>query len=177
MKTTSPAGIAFLQSNESCVLHPYPDKGASIGWGHHLRPGDALYGPTQAVIARGLVGTALAAALAACGTWTQDEADAQFVRDIRPCEGCVNSCVNVPITQAQFDALVDFSYNEGIGALPRSTLLVELNAGNYGMAADHFLDWDKDMQGGQLVVDSDLLERRKKERTLFLSELPAEPDA
>lgn len=174
----SAAGIAFTQSKETCCLHPYPDaSGASIGWGHFLRPGDALYPACRAVLARGLVGNALRAALAAVGTWTQQEADDAFANDMRPCAASVNACVSARITQPQFDALCDFAYNEGLGALPGSTLLKYLNAGNYAMAADHFLEWDKDVRDGVLSDDPVLEARRQAERAMFLSELPPEPAA
>lgn len=39
--------------------------------------------------------------------------------------------VKVPLTQNQFDALSSFTYNCGVGALQRSTLLRRLNAGEY----------------------------------------------
>jgi GH24 family phage-related lysozyme (muramidase) len=170
-------GIAFLKGNESCLLHPYPDEGASIGWGHHIRPGDPWYDACQAVLARGLVGTALASALAAVATIPQADADSLFLVDVRPCVACINAIVHVEITQPQFNALVDFVYNEGVGAPFGSTWLRLLNSGEYTGAADALLMWDKDKRGGVLVDDPVLLARRKKERALFLSELPPEAAA
>jgi GH24 family phage-related lysozyme (muramidase) len=173
----SPEGRLALQGHESCVLHPYPDaNGASIGWGHFITPGDPWYADVQAVLSRGLVGTSLRDALALIVTITQTQADAMLTHDLIRYEACINGCVTAPITQPQFDSLVDFSYNEGTAALPRSTLLKYLNAGNYGMAADHFLEWDKDIRNGVLSDDPVLLARRKAERALFLSELPPEPE-
>lgn len=55
----------------------------------------------------------------------------------------VSSYVTTPITQGQYDILVDFTYNKGIGAFKFSTLLRRINAGDcYGAAAE-FLRWDK----------------------------------
>jgi len=79
--------------------------------------------------------------------------------------------VKAPITQNQFDALVSFTYNEGTGALEKSTLLVKLNEKNYTEAAAHFLAWDKitDPKTGEKVVCETLVQRRKEESHLFLS--------
>ena len=85
--------------------------------------------------------------------------------------------MHVEITQPQFNALVDFVYNEGVGAPFGSTWLRLLNSGEYTGAADALLMWDKDKRGGVLVDDPVLLARRKKERALFLSELPPEAAA
>ena len=93
--------------------------------------------------------------------------------EMRTYVACVNQHVTVELTQPQFDALVDFTYNEGCGALIESTLLKYLNAGNYGMAADHFLEWNKDQFG----FNEGLEARRKLEQAMFLSQLPEEPSA
>lgn len=37
--------------------------------------------------------------------------------------------LGVPLTQCQFDALVDFAYNLGLDALRRSTLLTKIRLG------------------------------------------------
>lgn len=82
----------------------------------------------------------------------------------------VNNDVKVPLTQNQFDALVDFTYNEGTGALAMSTLLKKLNAKDYAGAADQFLNWDEitNPNTHQKEVLNDLYVRRTKERALFL---------
>lgn len=82
----------------------------------------------------------------------------------------VNHDVKVPLTQNQFDALVDFTYNEGTGALAMSTLLKKLNAKDYAGAADEFLKWDEitSPTTHQKEVLNDLYIRRTKERVLFL---------
>ena len=48
----------------------------------------------------------------------------------------------MPLTQGQFDALVDFVFNLGAGRLASSTLLTYLNAGNTDAAAWQLLAWD-----------------------------------
>ncbi len=78
-------------------------------------------------------------------------------------EGYVNSYVKVPLTQNQFDALVDFTYNLGPGNLQSSTLLRKLNAGDYAGASAEFPSWVK---GGGKVLPG-LVTRRAKEQALF----------
>jgi lysozyme len=50
-------------------------------------------------------------------------------------EQAVQRLVKVPLTQGQFDALVDFCFNLGAGKLATSTLLKELNCRRYEDAA------------------------------------------
>jgi GH24 family phage-related lysozyme (muramidase) len=69
----------------------------------------------------------------------------------------------VDITQAEYDSLVDFPFNAGIGALTSSTLLRDLNAGDFAGAAARFDEWDH--PGGQVVAG--LLRRRWAETELF----------
>jgi len=73
--------------------------------------------------------------------------------------------VMVPLTQRQFDALISFTYNVGIGNLSSSTLLRKLNAGDYAGAAAELLRWDK--AGGKQLPG--LRARRQAEREMFLS--------
>jgi GH24 family phage-related lysozyme (muramidase) len=50
---------------------------------------------------------------------------------------------SAPTTQHQFDAMVDFAYNLGIGNLASSTLLKKYKAGDYAGAALEFGKWNK----------------------------------
>jgi GH24 family phage-related lysozyme (muramidase) len=61
--------------------------------------------------------------------------------DLLDAEMSVTRLVRVALTQGQFDALVDFCFNVGMGKLAASTLLKYLNAGEYGAAADESLQW------------------------------------
>ena len=61
--------------------------------------------------------------------------------DLLDAEMSVTRLVRVALTQGQFDALVDFCFNVGMGKLAASTLLKYLNAGQYGAAADESLQW------------------------------------
>ncbi len=69
------------------------------------------------------------------------------------------------MTQNQFDALVSFAYNLGVGALHHSTLLKYHLAGNYNMAHEEFKKWDH--AGGRVLKG--LSRRRALEAALYLS--------
>ena len=77
----------------------------------------------------------------------------------------MTQAVKVPLNQNQFDALVSFTYNVGVGALKQSTALRKLNAGDYAGAADALTMWTK-FKGKVLAG---LVRRRKEERALFLT--------
>ncbi len=66
----------------------------------------------------------------------------------------------------QFDALVSFAFNLGLGALARSTLLRKHKAGDHPGAAAEFRKWV--MAGG--VKLNGLVRRRAAERNLYLSQ-------
>jgi lysozyme len=65
-----------------------------------------------------------------------------LTNDLRDAEQAVGRLVKVALTQGQFDALVDFCFNVGSGKLAASTLLKDLNAGQYAYAAEQLLRWD-----------------------------------
>ena len=90
-----------------------------------------------------------------------------WLRDhsIKTYEDAVTQAVKVPLNQNQFDALVSFTYNVGVGALKQSTALRKLNAGDYAGAADALTMWTK-FKGKVLAG---LVRRRKEERALFLT--------
>ena len=98
-------------------------------------------------------------------TITQQQAEQLLINDLARFNNGVNALVTVKINQNQFDALISFSYNLGLGSLQQSTLLRLLNAGNFQAAADQFPRWDR--AGGKEVAG--LLARRNAERALFLT--------
>ncbi len=69
------------------------------------------------------------------------DADRLLEEDLRYFEVAVSSAVTVRISQNQFDALVSFTFNVGIGAFGGSTLLSLLNRKHYISAAEQFLRW------------------------------------
>ena len=99
-------------------------------------------------------------------TITQEQASALLLQDVASAVAAVNRLVTVPLTQNQFDALVDFTFNVGQGNLASSTLLRELNAGNTAGAAAQFLVW---VYAGGVQLPG-LVKRRQAEAALFQSE-------
>jgi lysozyme len=74
---------------------------------------------------------------------SEAEAAEILAADVRDAEQAVERLVKVPLTQGQFDALVDFCFNLGSGRLASSTLLKVLNGGRYADAAEQILRWDQ----------------------------------
>ena len=71
--------------------------------------------------------------------------------------------IKIEVTQNQFDALVSLAYNIGLGAFKNSTLLRQLNRGNFLGASQEFLRWDK--SNGKPLLG--LTRRREREKLLF----------
>lgn len=143
----SPDGRAFIEQQEGCSLTAYYDiNGYSIGYGHHS-PGVVEH-----------------------MTITREQADAFLAADLTWVEAAVNHLVTVTISQNAFDALADFVYNEGAGALASSTALHLLNAGaDMQKVGDALLLWNKIERQGTLVSDPGLLARRRAERAMLLA--------
>lgn len=95
---------------------------------------------------------------------TKEEAEQYIFDDVDPIAERVTDMVKVPVTQNQFDALCDFAYNLGTGALEKSTLMKKLNAGDYDGAANEFDKWV--YAGGKKL--NGLVRRRALEKSLFL---------
>jgi len=83
--------------------------------------------------------------------------------DVRDAEQAVQRLVKVPLAQGQFDALVDFVFNLGVGRFATSTLLKCLNAGHYDEAVKELLRWNR--AGGEEVTA--LRVRREAEAKLW----------
>src|SRR5271166_29191 len=96
-------------------------------------------------------------------TISQNDATALLMHDVATAAACVNRLVTVPLTQDEFDALVDFVFNLGTQAFATSTLLRKLNAHDFNGAIAEFVKWDH--AGGQVVAG--LLRRRMAEAQLF----------
>ena len=93
----------------------------------------------------------------------EEQASELLMADVRDAEQAVERMVKAPLTQGQFDALVDFTFNLGSGRLASSTLLKSLNAGRYDDAAEQLLRWDH--AGGQEMAA--LKARREAEAELW----------
>lgn len=98
---------------------------------------------------------------------TEAAANKLFEQDIKFFENAINTLVTVKLNQNQFDALVSFCFNIGIGkdGFAGSTMRKLLNCGEYAAASEQFLRW---VYSNGKVSDG-LRRRRMKERELFLS--------
>jgi len=133
-------GIELLKHFEGCELTAYQDSVGvwTIGYGH-----------TKGV-SKGM-------------TITQEQAEQMLLTELVEYEGYIKNMVTVPLTQNQFDALVVWIYNLGPTNFGSSTLLKELNSGNYTAAGKEILRWNK--AGGKVLAG--LVRRREAEAQLF----------
>lgn len=102
---------------------------------------------------------------------TIDEARRLALRDMRTALTAIKTDVTVPLTTMEEAALIDFCYNLGVGNFGSSTLLRLLNQGEYLLAADQFVRWDR--ADGRVLAG--LLRRRIAERDLFLGKVAGTP--
>ncbi len=94
------------------------------------------------------------------------EATALLLSTLPKFEKAVNGAVGSLINQSQFDALVCFTYNVGIGAFQKSTLLKAIKANpNDVNIRSQFLRWNK--AGGKELRGLTL--RRTEEADLYFS--------
>jgi lysozyme len=120
-------GLHLTESSEGVRLKAYQDSGGvwTIGYGHTrgVQAGD---------------------------TCTQEQAEAWLEEDLMVAVEAVNRLVKVPLSQHQFDALVDFTFNAGQGSFASSTMLRLINSGELVAADAQFARWD--MAGGAHVA-------------------------
>lgn len=116
---TSIDGLEKLEQREGCKLRAYLDSQGvpTIGVGH-TGPGICL----------GMV-------------WSQVQADEALAKDVKRCEDAIHLYCAVPLEQHQFDALVSFIFNVGVGAFAHSTMLRKLNQSDFAGAALEFDRW------------------------------------
>lgn len=139
------AGLNHIKQYEGFSATPYRDSAGllTIGYGHLIKIGESFTRISEAEAVRLLAG------------------------DVADAEAAVNRLVKVPLTQAQYDALVSFVFNVGASAFARSTMLKELNAGNYLAAQQNFTRWIYATVGGVKTVIAGLANRRLAEARLF----------
>lgn len=99
-------------------------------------------------------------------TITPPVALARKLRDVQAFEGAIKQCVSVPLSQGEYDAYVSLAYNIGSRAFCGSTLVRELNAGNYDAACKQILRWDR-FKGQQI---RGLTLRREREYQTCISD-------
>lgn len=147
--TISEEGLRFIMKHEGLRLELYNDPAGhcTIGVGHlvHRGPCD---GSEPQEFRNGI---------------TQERALEMLRQDASSRAADVNAAVSVELTQNQFDALVSFVFNMGAGAFRDSTLLRELNKGNYDEVPNQLARW--------VHADGEVLEglvtRRQEEAELW----------
>lgn len=148
--TTSEKGKKLIKTFESKRLKAYQDAVGvwTIGYGHTKD------------VKQGMV-------------ITDEQADAFLTSDLIYFENGVNKLINelnCIVTQNQFDALISFAFNLGLGSLRKSTLTRKLyvmqqnDKASVIAVANEFPRWNK--AGGKVLAG--LVRRRAAERDLFL---------
>lgn len=169
---TSQRGVDLIQQSEGVQLVAYPDPASSLfkecvkrgispyNNGFLKLKGYQKFDPLPWTIGYGHTGN-----VSVFSKITLAEAESLLCTDLMKFENGVDDLVKVELNQNQFDALVCFAYNVGLGNLGKSTLLKKLNASDYIGASNEFIKWNK----SKGVVLAGLTKRRQEEKNLFLS--------
>ena len=144
---TSDNGRLFIEAFEGKFMRTYDDGTGvlTIGYGHTSAAG-------LPKVVRGQ-------------TITAEQCDRVLANDLAAVEVNVSRLIKVPMTQAQFDALVSFDFNTG--ALGRSSIDDKINAGNSTAAMSTLLMYDH--AGGRRMEG--LTRRRQAERLMFTGQV------
>lgn len=136
----SKSGTDLIKKFEGFRYNAYKDSGGvlTIGYGH-----------TEGVVEGDVI--------------TRGEGQELLLRDLRTAISSINSLVTVPLSQPQFDALVSFVFNVGVGAFGHSTLLKVLNNFRYELVPHELKRWNKSK--GKVLAG--LVRRREAEAQLF----------
>lgn len=145
--TISPAGIEIIKRHEALSLVVYDDQAGlpTIGYGHLIKAGEPFTSESRL---------------------TQAEAEALFAVDLRPFVEGVDASLEVEVLQSQFDALVSFAFNVGLGALRSSSFLRAVNSQEPNeVIVEKLMRWNKvtNPRTKQKEVSSGLTRRRAEE--------------
>jgi len=157
----SDRALALLKKHEGLRLRAYDD----------LRPGETLH-PGDSVVGTVTIGYGHIRTAEPGMEITEKEAERLLRQDLKRFEaGVLSLTAEYPresgLLQNEFDALVSFAFNVGLGALEQSTLLRKLLAWpEYSKEeiADEFLRWV--YSKGRVLPG--LKQRRSDERDVFL---------
>ena len=145
----SAIGIALIRHHEGVRNKPYKCAAGlfTVGVGHLIGDGKTLPPEWNR-------------------TFTNEEIDALLKRDLLRFElGVCKMLPSVQLKQCEFDALVSFSFNLGLGTFQRSTIRQALLRGDKEAAMESLVKYCK--AGGKILKG--LQNRRLDERKLFLS--------
>ena len=148
-------GLQLLEQWEGFKLQVYKDSAGlpTIGVGHLITKSEQASGTIN------INGVPVPYA----GGLTQQQVTDLLAQDVVPAQNAVNNGVKVALNQNQFDALVSFTFNVGVGAFAGSTLLKVLNQGQYDQVPTQLLRWTR--AGGKVVQG--LVNRRNNEIKLW----------
>ena len=155
----SPKAIKMIQHHEGVRQKPYrcPAKLWTVGVGHVLYPEQGKLKIDDR--------DGFALKIEDFRVFSMEEVDGILRADLDRFERGVEKFCPVPLTQGQFDALVSFSFNVGLGTLQRSTLRQKVLRGDMEGASEELLKYC--MAGGKVLKG--LLNRRKDEQAVFLN--------
>jgi lysozyme len=143
----SKAAIALIKHHEGVRSRPYrcPANLWTCGVGHLIGDGKSLPDSWNR-------------------TFSQEEIDGLLKSDLRRFELGVHKMLpNVPLRQHEFDALVSFCFNLGLGCFQRSTLRQALLRGDKKAAMESLVKYCR--AGGKILRG--LQTRRLDEKALF----------
>ena len=143
----SQTGVDLIRWFEGCKLKPYlcPAGYWTVGYGHVI--GNGKTKPEKQL-------------------YTQEEVNELLRTDLVRFEQGVLRYCPVHLTQFEFDSLVSFSFNLGLGVLQRSTLRRKILRQDKQAAARNILKYNK--AGGQVLKG--LTRRREAEYRMFTKE-------
>jgi lysozyme len=145
----SERGIKLIKHHEGIRNRPYrcPAGLWTVGVGHLIGDGKSLPKSWDRL-------------------FTKEEIDGILKRDLRRFElGVRKMLPNVPLRQSEFDALVSFCFNLGLGCFQRSTIRQALLRGDKKTAMESLLKYCR--AGGKILRGLQI--RRLDEKALFES--------
>ncbi len=142
-----------IEGLESFRSTAYPDGSAngqqlySIGYGHQIQPSESY-----------LLNT----------TITQQQAEQLLTKDLQAVANILNGS-GINYTQGQYDALLDFGFNAGLGAL-MSAVEAFINSGSDGVVnyLQNYVYWHP-VPGGPAQMNQTLVNRRNNEIAMWNS--------
>ena len=143
----SERGIRLIKHHEGVRNRPYrcPAGLWTVGVGHLIGDGKSLPESWNRL-------------------FTKEEIDGILKRDLQRFErGVLKMLPNVPLRQGEFDCLVSFSFNLGLGTFQRSTLRQALLRGDKKTAMESLMKYCR--AGGKILRGLQI--RRLDEKALF----------